>query len=253
MTELLSLISLTSFEALTLTAIVFAAALVRGFTGFGLSAVVMALAVFILPPIQLIPMLWFLEMAGSIAMFKGGLADADRPSALRLIIGSAIGLPIGLLITLQLAPETSKALALTLILILAATQLFKLRMPALASPMGTLATGICAGAVTGFAGAGGMIIALYALARNLPSRTMRGTLSLYLFGAGAVGIATHLTIGTMDTTAVARGVYFIIPTLIGLYLGRALFLPRLEPFYKPVCLTLLMGLASLGLFRTVSN
>ena len=57
----------------------------------------------------------------------------------------------------------------------------------------------------------------------------------------------------MDQSAIARGLFFIIPTLLGLYAGRALFLPRLEPYYKPFCLTLLLGLASLGLIRTVTN
>ena len=81
MNLLADLTNLTQLEVLLLSGIVFVAAMVRGFSGFGLSAVVMAMAVFILPPLALIPMLWFLEMAGSVAMFKGGLADADRGGA----------------------------------------------------------------------------------------------------------------------------------------------------------------------------
>ncbi|MEM6408997.1 MAG: sulfite exporter TauE/SafE family protein [Pseudomonadota bacterium] len=253
MNHLADLTNLTQAELLILSGIVFLAAMVRGFSGFGLSAVVMAMAVFILPPLALIPMLWFLEMAGSIAMFKGGLADADRGAAKGLIIGSAIGLPAGLLLTLQMPIEASKAVALSVLIALALSQLAKLRLPFLATTAGTYGSGFGAGIVTGLAGAGGMLIALYTLARNLPARTMRGTLSIYLMGAGLLGLITHLTLGTMDQTAIARGLFFIIPTLLGLYAGRALFLPRLEPYYKPFCLTLLLGLASLGLIRTVSN
>ncbi|MEM7473096.1 MAG: sulfite exporter TauE/SafE family protein [Pseudomonadota bacterium] len=253
MNLLVDLTNLTQTEVLILSGIVFVAAMVRGFSGFGLSAVVMATAVFILPPLALIPMLWFLEMAGSLAMFKGGIQDADKAAAKGLIIGSALGLPVGLLTTMQLATQTSKALALSILIVLAISQLAKVRLPFLATTLGTYGTGFGAGVVTGFAGAGGMLIALYTLARDLPARTMRGTLSVYLLGAGLLGLITHLTIGTMDQTAIARGLFFIIPTLLGLYAGRALFLPRLEPYYKPFCLTLLLGLASLGLIRTVSN
>ncbi|WP_298361674.1 sulfite exporter TauE/SafE family protein [uncultured Litoreibacter sp.] len=253
MNLLADLTNLTTTEVLLLSAIIFVASMVRGFSGFGLSAVVMASAIFILPPLALIPMLWFLEMAGSLAMFKGGMKDADRPTAKGLIIGSACGLPVGLLINMQLATETSKAVALSVLIVLAFGQLAKIRMPFLATTAGTYGSGLGAGIVTGFAGAGGMLIALYMLARNLPARTMRGTLSIYLLGAGVLGLATHLIIGTMDQTAIARGLFFIIPTLLGLYAGRALFIPRLEPYYKPFCLTLLLGLASLGLIRTVSN
>jgi uncharacterized membrane protein YfcA len=236
-----------------LSCITFLAAMVRGFSGFGLSAVVMAAAVFIIPPLALIPMLWFLEMAGSLAMFKGGIQDADKPTAKGLMIGSGLGLPVGLLLNMQLATETSKTVALSILIVLALTQLFKLRLPFLATTAGTYGAGFGAGIVTGFSGAGGMFIALYMLSRQLDPRTMRGTLSIYLLGAGVIGLITHLAIGTMDQVAVARGLFFIIPTLIGLYVGRALFIPRLEPYYKPFCLTLLLGLASLGLLRTVSN
>lgn len=253
MNTLADLTNLTTTELFILSGIVFVAGAVRGFSGFGLSAIVMACAIFILPPLALIPMLWFLEMSGSLAMFKGGVQDADKPTAKGLIIGSAVGLPIGLLINLQLATQTSKALALSILIILAVSQLAKVKLPFLASTSGTYGTGVGAGIVTGFAGAGGMLIALYVLARELPPRVMRGTLSIYLLGAGALGLITHLLIGTMDQTAVARGLIFVIPTLLGLYVGRALFIPRLEPYYKPFCLTLLLGLASLGLMRTVSN
>lgn len=253
MNQLAALTDLTTTELAILAGIVFLAAMVRGFSGFGLSAVVMAGAIFILPPLQLIPMLWFLEMAGSIAMFKGGMADADRAAAKGLIIGSACGLPIGLLLNMQLPTETSKAIALTLLVLLASSQLVKLKLPFLATQLGTYGTGIGAGIITGFSGAGGMFIALYVLARQLPARTMRGTLSIYLMGAGVLGLATHLVVGTMDQVAIARGLFFILPTLLGLYVGRAFFIPRLEPYYKPFCLTLLLGLASLGLVRTVTN
>lgn len=253
MNQLAALTNLTTTEMLALAAIVFVASMVRGFSGFGLSAVVMAGAVFILPPLALIPMLWFLEMAGSLAMFKGGMQDADMPTAKGLIIGSAIGLPMGLLLTMQLPVETSKIVALSVLIVLAASQLARLKLPFLATRVGTYGTGLGAGIITGLAGAGGMFIALYTLARNLPPKTMRGTLSIYLLGAGLLGLVTHLAIGTMDQVAIARGLLFIIPTLLGLYAGRALFIPRLEPYYKPFCLTLLLGLASLGLIRTVSN
>lgn len=244
---------LTRTEFWALSAIVFAAAMVRGFSGFGLSAVVMAGAVFILPPVALVPMLWFLEMAASLAMFKGGMDTADLPTAIGLTIGGAIGLPFGLGLTLMLPVETSKIVALSLLIVLAIMQLAKLRMPLLATKPGTFGTGIAAGVVTGLSGAGGMLIALYALARQLPPRIMRGTLSIYLLGAGVLGLVTHLLIGTMDQAAIARGLIFIPATLLGLYAGTLFFIERLEPYYKPFCLILLTGLASLGLIRTIST
>ena len=70
--SLLTAVDLTGREFLILTVIVIVAGIVRGFSGFALSAVVMASAVIILPPVQLIPICWWLEMTASVLMARGG-------------------------------------------------------------------------------------------------------------------------------------------------------------------------------------
>lgn len=222
---------------------------VRGFAGFGLSAVAMAILASFIPPIELIPVFWVLEMAASLILMKGGWADADREIALTLGLTAAIGLPIALIANQNLDTVISKPIALGLILALAATQLMRLRIPGLATRTGTITTGLGAGLVTGFSGAGGMFIALYSLARDLPARVMRGTLNIYLLFAGVFGLLTHLAVGTMTTEAVTRGAVLVVPTLAGVFLGRLLFIPRYESAYKPACLTLLIMLAIASLLR----
>ena len=246
MSELLSLSVANAWIAVAACAL---AGIVRGFAGFGLSALAMAALATLIPPVELIPVFWFLEMSASLVLMKGGWADADRRTAITLMIASAIGLPLGLLATFALDSETSKVVALLLLIALAAAQLSRVRLPALATRPGTAATGLSAGIITGLAGAGGMFVALYALVRDLPARTMRGTLNIYLLGAGVLGLVTHLALGTMDQTSATRGIVLMAPTLAGVALGRALFTPRWETYYKPFCLTLLIGLAALGLGR----
>ncbi|SFI22201.1 sulfite exporter TauE/SafE family protein [Jannaschia pohangensis] len=227
----------------------FLAGAIRGFAGFGLSALAMAMLATVIPPIQLIPVFWFLEMSSSLLLMKGGWADADRSIAVTLGITSAIGLPAGLLLSLAIPATTSKTVALSVLIVLALAQLSRLKLPLLATRPGLWGTGLGAGLITGLSGAGGMFIALYTLARQLPARTMRGTLNIYLLGAGTLGLATHLIVGTMTGTAATRGLVLIVPTLIGVFAGRALFVPRYERYYKPLCLTLLIGLAAASLVR----
>ena len=229
----------------------FCAGLIRGFAGFGLSALAMAMLAAFIPPIQLIPVFWFLEMTGSLVLMRGGWADANRAIAIPLILSSALALPFGLLISLTLDASISKAVALTALIVLALLQLSRVRLPLLATTGGTYTAGAAAGVITGLAGAGGMFIALYTLARDLPARMMRGTLNIYLLGAGVLGLVTHFAIGTMDSTAMARAYVLIPVTLCGVFLGRAAFTPRWEPYYRPVCLILLLGLASAGLIRLI--
>ncbi len=248
MTEILNL---TTSEIGWLVLITLLAGIVRGFSGFALSALIMATAVIFLPPVELIPMLWWLEMSASVMMLKGGWADADRPTAYGLVIGSTIGWPFGLWMTTSLPASTSKTIALSIIVALAATLLAKVRLSFLDSKPGLYASGFVAGIASGLAHVGGMVVALYVLARNAPAASMRGSLVLFLFLGSLTSMVTQLAFGVMDMSGVARGLTFAVPTMIGVFLGQQLFIERLTPYYRPFCLTLLIFLAGVGLLRQV--
>jgi len=219
MDGLIDITGLSSTEFFILAGLTFIAGIVRGFSGFALSAMVMATAVVILPPIELIPLLWWLEMSASILMMKNGWAEADRPMTYSLAIGSFIGWPIGLSLTVSLPADTSKALALTVIVILAATQLAKVRLNFLATKPGLYGTGILAGFISGVAHVGGMVIAFYVLAADKPAAVMRASLVLFLFIGSASSMLILLAFGVMDFSGASRGLIFAIPTMIGVALG----------------------------------
>ncbi len=228
--------------------VVFLAGCVRGFAGFGLSAVAMAFLVLILSPVELIPVFYVLEGAASLAMFRGGLRDADMRQVWPLAIGSFIGVPIGLFATTSISPEISKLTAVLVILALTILQ-FSRRMPAaLATMPGRYAVGATAGIVTGLASVGGMVVALYVLASQAKPKEIRAALTMFLF----IGMFTSLTYlllsGVMTQAAIIRGMVLTPLTLAGVFLGTIAFKPALQAFYRKFCLILLIGicLASLG-------
>lgn len=250
MTDLLATLSLTPAQAIAMTAICFAAGLVRGFTGFALSAFALALAVLILPPVELIPVLWWLELTASIVMLRSGWGGADMRAAITLALGSALGMFVGLGLTTSLDPAMSQRAALMVLITLAAMQLTRLRIRGLATPFGTVIAGVIAGIATGLAGVGGMVVALYILARDDDPKVMRATLVAFLFLGSATSLFTHLYYGTMNQTSVLRGFALIIPCILGVLIGQRLFTPRLQPYYRPVCLSLLIGLGAVSLLRS---
>jgi uncharacterized membrane protein YfcA len=209
----------------------------------------MACAATILPPIELIPICWVLELVSSALLVRGGWKDADKRVITALFIGSAIGTPIGIYLTTSLDVTTSTMIALVLVCTLATLQLAKIQMPFLATKPGLYGTGLTAGIVTGLASIGGMVVALYVLAQQKPARIMRASLILFLFLGSITSLVTYLAFGVMDETAAYRGLIFILPTVAGVLIGTRSFTPSLEKYYKPFCLTLLVGLASLGLAR----
>lgn len=250
MIELLAWADLTLTEFWLLLAITTCAGIVRGFSGFALSAIVMASAATFMPPVQLIPICFWLEFCASILMARGGWQEADKRIVFGLVVSGAVGTPIGLALTTTMPVETSRIVVLVLVIGLATLLLAKVRLPFLATTAGLYLTGLFAGLVGGLASIAGMVVALYVLSQETAARQMRAALVLYLFITLATSFVYQLYFDVMTWTATQRSAIFAIPTFIGVWLGQQLFVPKLERFYRPFCLMLLTGLAMAGLIRT---
>ncbi|MDC0095100.1 sulfite exporter TauE/SafE family protein [Amylibacter sp.] len=245
------IIQLTEIEFIYCSFVVFFAGIVRGFSGFALSAIVIASMAGTLPTVQLIPMVLFLEAAAGIVMLRGGIRDANMPIVWILSIGSILGVPIGLLATVILPVETSRIIALILILFLASLQLFKLTPGTLRSKTALYTTGIVAGIASGIAAVGGMVIALYVLASEENPRSMRGAIVMFLFIGLFTSMIWYIIYGIMDIRAAIRGVVFTPILLVGIFIGFRLFSPILQNFYKQFCLILLVFISVIGLVRVL--
>lgn len=246
---LLDHLNLSATESAVCIAVVFLAGCVRGFAGFGLSAVAMACLVLILPPVELIPVFYVLEGAASLVMFRGGVRDADMEQVWPLVIGSFVGIPIGLLATTSVSPELSKLTAVLVILILTILQ-FSRRMPAvLATKPGQYGVGTTAGIVTGLASVGGMVVALYVLASQAKPKEMRAALTMFLFIGMFTSLVYLVLYGVMTQTAFIRGAVLAPATLAGVLIGTLAFKPAWQVFYRKFCLTLLIVICLASLSR----
>ena len=228
---------------------VFLAGCVRGFAGFGLSAVAMACLVLILPPVELIPIMYVLESAASLAMFRGGVRDADMRHVWPLAIGSFIGVPIGLMATTTISPDMSKLVAVLVIFILTILQFFRSMPSTLSSLLGRYAVGTTAGVVTGLASVGGMVIALYVLASHAPATRMRAALTMFLFIGMFTSLGHMLLFDVMTEIAFARGAILVPMTLAGVLSGTWAFRPEWQVYYKTFCLILLVVICVISLSR----
>ncbi|QDG79007.1 sulfite exporter TauE/SafE family protein [Labrenzia sp. PHM005] len=247
--DIIALTGLTGTQFWICTAVVFTAGLVRGFSGFGLSAVVMAGIVTIIPPVDLIPVCYVLEAAASLALLRGNIRSADWTLVLQLALGSAIGVPIGLAATTYVAPETSKMIALLLVLTLTGAQLLKLVPPGFGGRYGTPAAGLLAGIVTGLASVGGLVVALYVLSRKTEPQVMRSSLIIFLLAGMVTTLMSLLYYELMTAQALQRGTVFVPVVLLGVFFGSILFSPKFAPYYKRACLTLLLCLSAVGVSR----
>ncbi len=222
---------------------------VRGFAGFGLSAVAMACLVLILPPVELIPILYVMESAASLVMFRGGMRDADMSHVWPLAIGSFIGMPLGLMATVTVSPDLSKLIAVLVILTLTLLQFSRSMPAALTNKTGRYVVGTTAGIVTGLASVGGMVVALYVLASRSPATQMRAALTMFLFIGMFTTLGHMVLYGVMTETAIVRGMILAPFALAGVFLGAWAFRPSLQIYYRRFCLGLLIAICLSSLVR----
>ena len=242
-------LALNNSDLLILILICFFAGLIRGFSGFGLSAFVMSLALTIIPPIELIPVCWWMEFVASVFMIRNGWKDSDKKISIILWLGAVFGLPIGIALTTILDFQTSKIVALVLILILALILLRNFKIRFLSTSVGTISSGVFAGVATGLASIGGMIVAIYVLASQNSVRRVRASLVLYIFLNSVTTFIFLILFDVMDHKAFVRGVLLAVPSSIGVVLGSILFMQKLEKYYRPFSLGLLISFSLVGLIR----
>ncbi len=248
-TTLQTALELTHTQLLLAMTVVFVAGVVRGFSGFALSALTMAGLVSFIPPITLIPLCFLLEISASLLMARGGFKKAEINTVVGLLIGSAVGLPLGLWLTRTLDTSISQHIALLLILILAVLQLVKRSPSFFGTKPGLYVAGLTAGMATGLASLGGMVVALFVLAQNKPADIMRASLVVYLFAGSVITGSWLYWHGLLDTLTLYRAFLLVPVTMAGVIIGSWIFRPSLESFYKRFCLILLCVLALSGLLR----
>lgn len=249
LTYLQNSLQLTGPEVVISLCVITLAGMVRGFSGFGQSAMIMSGLALIIPPATLIPICLLLEGVASLLMFRGGLTMADRKLAFGLAAFSIIGLPIGLTITLSVPTDISRTVALSLVLVLALLQLLRKSPTFFSGNIGIYVTGLLAGTASGLASAGGMVVALYVLSQNTTAAKMRASLVTYLLLTLIASAFTLWASGMLDSLVLIRAAIFAPFIITGVLLGTFLFRPSLQHFYKRFCLCLLMGLAAVGLVR----
>jgi len=251
MITILDLTGLSSNQLAAFAAVVFIAAIVRGFSGFALSALIMAALASILPPVEILPMNFILEAVAGLMMVRGGIKDADMRIVIGLVVASAIGQPLGLLLTTTAPVEITRLMALSVILVLAILLIANIKPKNADNNAYLYGAGLLSGFVTGIAGVGGMVVVIYIFSLGREAKTIRASLVMYLFLSLVISLFYYLYFGLLSETVLARGAIFTVPVVIGVLIGARLFSKSHEKLYRTFCLGLLILLAITGLLRII--
>lgn len=228
---------------------VFVASVIRGFSGFGLSALVVSSISLVLPPAEIVPMTLLLEAVASLRMLPAVRHDLDWKIMGGLLAGAVPAVPAGAWLLASLPDAAMRGVISLLVL---GASLLVWRGIVFSRPPGVAAhgaTGVVSGGMFGAAAIGGLPVVVYMLAASIPAATTRAVLTLYLMLMGLYGAAVTGAFGLLTVESLWRVALFLPPLFVGVAIGGRKFASAGPDSYRRFTLLLLVLLALAGMAR----
>jgi uncharacterized membrane protein YfcA len=228
---------------------VFAASVLRGFTGFGFGLAAVPLLSLALPPAKVVPFVMVLQVVVGIAGIRQAARTCDWRAIAGLFPGGAIGIPLGLAVLTAFAANTVR-MAIGLIIAGSVVLLWRgARLPPKPSLWVTMAVGLLGGTISGLSSMGGPPIVVYLLALGHSAIKVRNTSIVYFMMAGAMSSAAMLYRGLIDRDILLWTAIAIPATFAGNRLGTWAFHRAKPHHHRMTALIVLSILAAVLIAR----
>ena len=251
--DFLSFFQLSVIEISFIIFIVFIASIIRGFNGFGFSAICISGFSFILPAIEIVPVILALEVIISIFMVPYIWSKIDWRFVFKIILGIIVGSPIGLYLLKHLNPETTHLSVCLLIIFFSILLMKGYSNKKINNNYGKFFTGIVSGTLNGLTTLGGMPVALFLLTTNIQPAIIRGSLAALFFLTDIYAFTLSFFAGIVDMTTIYRVIPLIIILPLGVFIGNKFFVKSKEATYKKVVFYFLIIISIFGIFRIITN
>ena len=229
--------------------VVFIAALVRGYSGFGFSTIFMVGAMTVIPPSQLVPISIALEVLASATQAPRVLVDVNRRYLAILLAASLVGVPTGIYILTYVPEDNLKSAVYCLVLVSALLLLIWRPNPIEPTGIYLVSAGLLAGTVNGATALSGLVLALFFTATTVSSSAMRATMISYLFFTDVITGGLLIAASYYDSQTMWRFLVSIPLLLAGVWLGNRQFLATPSKSFKTIVMWLLLGFCTAGLLQ----
>ncbi|WP_342078857.1 sulfite exporter TauE/SafE family protein [Yoonia sp. SS1-5] len=237
-------------QAAALGVALFGAAFVRGYSGFGFSAIFIAFAALITNPLPLIPVVFSCEMLMTVFQARGIRGHVDWRRVFALLAGAAIVLPFSVWAILSLGESTVRLSVSLIVLTMSLVLLSGWTLQRTIKAPGHMGVGMVSG-LCNSAGIGGLPVAAFMTAQPMQAATFRATMIVYLTGLDLITMPL-LWAGGLVTWETALGVALAFPLLgLGVWLGGRQFLAASPSTFRRFAVMLLLALSLLGLARAM--
>jgi uncharacterized membrane protein YfcA len=244
-------VSSASYSVIITVAGIFAAALLRGYTGFGFGLAAVPLLSLALPPVTVVPIVIVLQVAVGFVGLRDALPHCEWRSIRILFPGLLVGVPLGFTV-LSLVPANPVRLIIGL-LILASVGVIAsgVQLPRPPSRIMSFVIGMMSGISNGLASMGGPPIVVYLLATGHAPAAVRATSIVYFLLAAVVAATPMALHGMIDTRTLGWAALCLPGLVIGARLGGWMFLRSSPRRHRQVALLALSALALLLISRVL--
>ena len=251
--DFLSYFQLSLLEIYFIIFIVFVASIIRGFNGFGFSATCISGFSFILPAIEIVPIILILEVFISIFMIPYIWNKIDWSFVLKLLIGIAVGSPIGLYLLKYLSPETTHLYVCLIVIFFSFLLMKGYTNININNNQSKIFTGVISGTLNGLTTLGGMPVALFLLVTSIQPAVIRGSLAALFFLTDVYAFILSFFGGIVDMITIYRTLPLIIILPIGVFIGNKFFIKSKEQLYRKVVFYFLIVISIFGILRIFST
>ena len=250
--DFLSNFQLSLVEIYFIVFTVFIASIIRGFNGFGFSATCISGFSFILPAIEIVPIILILEVMISIFMIPYVWSKIDWKFVIKILTGIAIGSPIGLYLLKYLSADTTHLSVCFIIIFFSILLMQGYSNQKLDNNYAKIITGFVSGTLNGLTTLGGMPVALFLLITSIQPSIIRGSLAALFFITDIYAFILSFFAGIVDEVTIFRTLPLIIILPLGVYIGDKFFSKSKEETYRKVVFYFLIFISIFGIIRIIS-
>lgn len=247
--QFLSLLGLPLAPLLLLCVLVLVAGAIRGYSGFGMSAVIITVASMWIPPVKLVATLYCLEICASILMLGSVARDADKKLVATIFVGTLIGMPLGQQLLLLLPPDITRLGLYSVVVMGAFVMRTSYAEPLAMSAYRAALIGLLSGIASGLASLGGLVAMALLIFMRYDVIKARATLVVLFFFSSLYGLSLGAFNGITDIGTLLLAGILIIPLFAGVALGKRCFSNASKQVFRRRLLSLLAMLAIAGAVR----
>ncbi len=230
---------------------IFVAGLVRGYSGFGFSAISIGLISLWRSPAELVPIIFLLEIPASLLMLRSALRDFSWVWVKPLMGGSLIGIPVGVALLASVATAWLQLIVSATICVTSALVRLGWHPQRANGPGFRWFTGLVSGVLNGLSALGGIVCAVMLYSAKVEPKVWRATLTLLFLFTDFYALTLAYWNGLIQPHIWSTALLWSLPLAMGILAGSRAFDSSDPEKFRDRVFMVLIGLGLVGFLKAI--